>query len=62
MIEISTIVPIIAITTVSMMFKETRWLGVVAIAAISYFAPLLFLVFGSVGAIAFGFYKLGGKS
>jgi len=41
---IETIVPIIAITAVSMMFKETRWLGVVAIGAISYFYPVMFLV------------------
>jgi len=31
MTDITTIVPIIAITSVSMMFKETRWLSVVAI-------------------------------
>ena len=62
MISITTMTPIIVATGLSFCFKNTRGIGIIGVAVMAYFAPMLFLVFGTLGAIAFGFYKLGGKS
>ena len=57
MIDIKTLIPIIAITATSMAFKETRWLGIVALAAISYFYPMLFAVAGTIGGAGYLYYR-----
>ena len=59
---IETMVPIIVATGLAFCFKNTRGIGIIGVAVMAYFAPVLFLVFGTLGAIAFGFYKLGGKA
>jgi len=59
---IETMVPIIVATGLSFCFKNTRGIGIIGVAVMAYFAPMLFLVAGSIGAIAFGFYKLGGRT
>ena len=61
MINITTMTPIIVATGLSFCFKNTRGIGIIGVAVMAYFAPVLFLVGGSIGAITFGFYKLGEK-
>ena len=62
MINITTLTPIVVATGLSFCFKNTRAIGIVGVAVMAYLVPVLFLVTGSIGAIAFGYYKLGGKS
>ena len=62
MIDITTMTPIIVATGLSFCFKNTRGIGIIGVAVMAYFAPALFLMAGSIGLFAFGFYKLGGKS
>lgn len=50
---ISTLTPIIVATVVSFCFKETRWLGIVSLAVISYFYPIVFVVAGIAGGCAY---------
>ena len=38
-------------------FKNTRWMGIVTIAAASYFYPKAFLVVGSMAGIGYGIYR-----
>ena len=59
MIDFTSAIPIIAIATTSMIFKETRWLGVVSIAALSYFFPLLFVVAVGVAGAGYLFWRRG---
>ena len=61
MISITTMTPIVVATGLSFCFKNTRGMGIVGVALMSYFAPVLFLIIGSVVLIAFATHKFGGK-
>jgi hypothetical protein len=54
---ITKLVPIMVAIGLCFMFKNTRWVGIVAIAATSYFYPVPFLVIGSMSGIGYGIYK-----
>ena len=62
MISITTMTPIVVATGLSFCFKNTRGMGIVGVAVMSYFAPGLFLTVGSIGLIAFAIYKFGEKT
>jgi hypothetical protein len=55
------LVPIVVAIVLSFYFKNTRWVGIIGVAVISYFYPVPFLVMGSASGIAFGCYKLWNK-
>jgi hypothetical protein len=61
MIDITTMTPIVVATGLSFCFKNTRGIGIVGVAVMSYFAPVLFLILGTVSLLAFTTYKLGEK-
>jgi hypothetical protein len=54
---IEKLVPIAVAVGLCFMFKNTRWVGIVAIAATSFFYPMPFLVIGSMAGIGFGIYR-----
>jgi len=54
---IEKMVPIAVAIGVCFMFKNTRWVGIVAIAATSYFYPGPFLVLGTIAGISYGVYR-----
>ena len=54
---IEKIIPLAVAVGLCFMFKSTRWVGIVAIAATSYFYPMQFLVTGSMTGIAYGIYR-----
>ena len=62
MISITTMTPIVVATGLSFCFKNTRGMGIVGVALMSYFAPVLFLIIGSIVLIAFATHKFGGKA
>lgn len=51
------LVPIAVAVGLCFMFKNTRWVGIVAIAATSYFYPMPFLVISSMAGIGYGIYR-----
>ena len=53
---IEKLVPIAVAVGLCFMFKNTRWVGIVAIAATSYFYPMPFLVTGSMTGVVYGIY------
>jgi hypothetical protein len=53
---IEKLVPIAVAVGLCFMFKSTRWVGIVAIAASSYFYPVPFLVIGLMAGIGYGIY------
>ena len=57
MIGITTMTPIVVATGLSFCFKNTRGIGIIGVAVMSYFAPGLFLTVGTVGLIVFATYK-----
>ena len=62
MISITMMTPIVVATGLSFCFKNTRGIGIIGVAVMSYFAPKLFLVIGTIGIIAFAIHKFGKKS
>jgi hypothetical protein len=54
---ITKLVPIAVAVALCFMFKNTRWVGIVAIAATSYFYPVPFLVIGSMAGIGYGVFR-----
>ena len=54
---IEKLVPIAVAVGLCFMFKNTRWVGIVAIAATSYFYPVPFLVIGTIAGISYGVYR-----
>ena len=54
---IDKLVPIAVAVGLCFMFKNTRIFSIVAIAAISYFYPVQFLVIGSMAGISYGIYR-----
>lgn len=61
MTDITTLTPIIVATGLSFCFKSTRTIGIVGVAVMSYFAPKLFLVVGTISIVVFCIYKFGRK-
>ena len=51
------LVPIVVAIALCFFFKNTRWVGIVAIAATSYFYPMPFLVTGSMTGVVYGIYR-----
>lgn len=49
--------PILVVMAVSFCFKSTRWIGLVGVAIISYFKPVLTLVVGSMVGLIYCYYK-----
>jgi hypothetical protein len=54
---ITKLVPIVVAIALCFFFKNTRWVGIVAIAATSYFYPMPFLVTGSLTGVFYGIYR-----
>jgi hypothetical protein len=54
---ITTLTPIVVAIAVSLIFKSTRWIGIVGMAVMSYFLPIPVLTVGVFGGIAFCYYK-----
>ena len=54
---IAKLVPIAVAIGLCFMFKNTRWVGIVAIAATSYFYPIPFLVTGSMTGVVYGIFR-----
>ena len=54
---IAKLVPVVVAIGLCFMFKNTRWVGIVAIAATSYFYPVPFLVIGTIAVIGYGVYR-----
>ena len=53
---IEKLIPVAVAVGLCFMFKSTRWVGIVAIAATSYFYPMPFLVIGSLAGIGYCVY------
>jgi hypothetical protein len=51
------LVPIIVAIVLSFYFKNTRWVGIIGVAVISYFYPVAFLVTGSLAGTVYGIYR-----
>ena len=62
MISITMMTPIVVATGLSFCFKNTRGIGIIGVAVMSYFAPKLFLIIGTIGIIAFAIHKFGGRA
>jgi hypothetical protein len=54
---ITKLVPVMVAIGLCFMFKNTRWVGIVAIAATSYFYPGPFLVIGSMAGVVYGIHR-----
>ena len=54
---IEKLIPIAVAVGLCFMFKHTRWVGIVSIAATSYFYPKPFLVIGLMAGIGYGIYR-----
>ena len=61
MISVTMMTPIVVATGLSFCFKNTRGIGIIGVAVMSYFAPGLFLIVGTVGMIVFATYKWRGE-
>lgn len=57
MSTIDTLTPIVVTIALSMIWKNTRWIGIVCLAVTSYFYPVTFLVIGTVAGLAFWRWK-----
>ena len=51
------LVPIAVAIALCFMFKNTRWVGILAVASTSYFYPMPFMVIGSMTGIGYGIYR-----
>jgi len=49
--------PILVVIIVSFLFKSTRWIGLVGIAIISYFKPVVTLMVGTIAGMIFCYFK-----
>lgn len=57
-IVLTTITPFIVAIIASFYFKETRWLGIVALCFLSFMYPKSFIVFGVLAATTYYCWKL----
>ena len=54
---IEKLVPIAVAVSLCFMWKNTRWIGIVAIAVTSYFYPVPFVVIGSMVGVGYGIHR-----
>lgn len=57
MIEITTLTPIIVATGLSFCFKNTRAIGIIGVAVMSYFYAALFLVAAVIGGVGYLYWR-----
>ncbi len=54
---IEKLLPLAVAVGLCFFFKNTRWVGILAVASTSYFYPMPFLVIGSIAGISYGIYR-----